>query len=119
MQPAEALFHDAPIFALRLSTLGKGGGCVLACTFYHILGDGMRIVDSLADLGRAYRGESLQPLGRWLHRDLLLPENIHQLLPGGKELVEEARERRQGDIGLRLVISLALPAELKSCQLDP
>ena len=65
---------------------------MLTCTYYHILGDGMRLIGSLAELSRAYRGESLEPLGRWLHRDLLFPENIHQLIPGGKRLVDEARE---------------------------
>ena len=82
--------NDAPMFALRLTTLGKGGGCVLACTMHHILADGARIMNSLADLSRAYRGERLQPLGRWLHRDLMFKENIHQLLPGGEALVKEA-----------------------------
>ena len=63
---------------------------MLNCSFHHMLGDGSRLTNSLADLGRAYQGERLQPLGRWLQRDLMSPEKIHRLLPGGKELVEQA-----------------------------
>ena len=65
---------------------------MLNCSFHHMLGDGSRLCNSLADLGRAYQGQELQPLGRWLQRDLMSPENFHRLLPGGKELVDQARE---------------------------
>ena len=65
---------------------------MLACTFCHILADGTRITNSLADLGRAYRGESLRPLNRWLQRDLLGAHRIGELLPSGEELVAEARD---------------------------
>ena len=63
---------------------------MLNCSFHHMLGDRSPLTNSLADLGRAYQGERLQPLGRWLQCDLMSPEKIHRLLPGGKELVEQA-----------------------------
>ena len=90
LQAVDTLLNDAPVFTLRLTTLGKGG-CVLSCTMNHMLADGTRQMDSMVDLSRAYRGESLQPLGRWLHREPLLAENIHELLPGGQGGVEQAR----------------------------
>ena len=93
-----AVFDGKPLFKLRLTRLGRDGGCVLAATVSHAVCDGAHLMASLVDLASACRGELLQPLPGGLSRRLFTPEGLGEAVPFLKPMLDEVVAMSEAEV---------------------
>lgn len=93
MQGLETVFRSLPVFKLRYTTMGDGGG-LLSLTVHHSIVGGARIGHLQHDIARTCRGEPLEPLAAGLQRTLLSPESLTRVLPEHASILKAASTPR-------------------------